>query len=443
MSQKISPRLLALRVLRKVEREGAFSNRALDELLEANPDMDPRDRGLATALVYGVLRHQARMDHHIDALAHNPSRIKGELRSILQIAAYELREMGHPLHAVASESGKLVARLDPRGRLRGLVTALLAGIDRSGADHDASLDAAGPVDTLRFRWSIPGWLARRWVRELGPEQALARGQALGQVPSLDLRVDLSRFDAVAVRAQLLEEHPNIRLDEADPAHPATIRSRGGGDVFYGPAYESGAISIQSLGAQQAALALNAAAPIEGTRVLDACAGMGTKTVQLAELMRRRGELVAIDLDPNKLEELELHRSRCALEGEGFSLTTVAGDLAEGELDLGAPFDAILLDAPCTGLGDLGRHPELRGRARPEHLRVCAALQSRLLRAAVRHLRPGGRLVYAVCSLEPEEGRDLVKALAPELGLELLETRAWTPEAHACDGFFHATLRKPD
>ena len=441
MSSPPNPRALAVRVLRRVEREGAYSNRALAEELEAKSDMDPRDRGLATALVYGVLRHVTRLDRHIDAFAHNPDRLKGELRMILRVACYELREMERPLRVASSEAAKLTSRLDPRGRLRGLVTAILSGIDRGGEALDEQLDAAEPVDALRYRWSIPGWLGRRWVRTLGPEVARARARAMSEEPYIDLRIDASRFDTREIREEIQREHPRARMEEVDPTQAQCIRLRAAGDIFYSPAFERGAISIQSLGAQQAALALAAATRLPGARVLDACAGMGTKTLQLAELMGRRGELVAVDTDARKLEEFDALRERGALDQPELRLQTIHGDLGEA-LDLGERFDAILLDAPCTGLGDLARHPELRSRVRPEQLRANSAMQARLLRSCAERLRPGGTLVYAVCSLEPEEGVELIRAVAPECGLELLDQAEWTPESHASDGFFHATLRRP-
>lgn len=463
MSQS-SARDIALRVLRRVDREGAYSNRALSDELEKHPELDARDRGFATTLVYGVLRHQTRLDQQIDAFAHNPRKLKGELRTILRIAALELRELERPLRVASSEAIKLAGKLDPRGRLTGLLTALISAIDRGGADVDDDLDGKDSVQALVRRWSLPSWLARRWVRDLGDERARARARALAETPYVDLRLDLSRADADTLRQRLAEEHPRTRIEAPLPGQPQCLRTRAAGDVFYGPLHDEGLLSVQSFGSQQAVISL---APRGGERVLDACAGMGTKTLQIAELMGRRGHVIALDLDPEKIAHFPQMIERGDLEVDGFELEYFAADLLahlnprrnseqSGErsgdaialdepcmMALANRFDAILLDAPCTGLGDLARHPELRYRVRPDQLLACAAKQAKMLRACASRLVPGGRLLYAVCSLEPEEGRDLVAAVAPECGLEIVEEHTWTPEEHACDGFYHALLRRPD
>ena len=457
-----SAREIALRVLRRVEREGAYSNRALGDELEKHPTLDARDRGFATTLVYGVLRHQTRLDVHIDAHAHNPRKLKGELRTILRMAALELRELERPLRVASSEAIKLAAKLDPRGRLTGLLTAIISAIDRGGAEIDEDLDSKNSVEALVRRWSLPSWVARRWVRELGDERARARAAAMAETPYLDLRLDLSRGDAQSLRQRLSEEHPRARLEAPLPGQPQCLRTRSAGDVFFGAMHDEGLLSVQSFGSQQAVISL---APKADERVLDACAGMGTKTLQIAELMGRRGQVVALDTDASKLAHFPELIERGRLDTPDFSLGYFHADVVaqlgprgsseqSGErsgdsipiddaatIALAEPFDAILLDAPCTGLGDLARHPELRYRVRPDQLLACAAKQARMLRACATRLRPGGRILYAVCSLEPEEGRDLVAAVAPECGLEVVEEHDWTPEEHACDGFFHALLRR--
>jgi 16S rRNA (cytosine967-C5)-methyltransferase len=459
-----STREIALRTLRRIEREGAFSNRALHEELEKHPELDIRDRGFCTTLVYGVLRHHTRLDQQIDAFAHNPRKLKGELRTILRIAALELRELERPLRVASSEAIKLSGKLDPRGRLKGLLTAIIAAIDRGGAGVDEDLDSKDSIEALVRRWSLPSWLARRWVRELGDERARARARALSEPPYIDLRLDLSSGEADSLRQRLAEEHPRAHIEAPLPGQPQCLRTRRAGDIFYGPMHEEGLLSVQSFGSQQAVISM---APTPGERVLDACAGMGTKTLQIAELMGRRGDIVALDLDAKKLESFTEMIERGRLETEALQLRFFEADLVQRlaphlgtseqsgdrslvsfgdddpcSLALAAPFDAILLDAPCTGLGDLGRHPELRQRVRPEQLRASTALQSKMLRACASRLAPGGRLLYAVCSLEPEEGRDLVAAVAPECGLDIVESHTWTPEEHACDGFFHSLLRRP-
>jgi 16S rRNA (cytosine967-C5)-methyltransferase len=434
-----------VRTLREIEQRSGFSNRILSEQLEHHPELDRRDRGLITTLVYGVLRHRARLDKLIDSFADRPSKIKGELREILRVAAFEIVELERPLAIANAEAGKLAKRIDPQGRLSGMITAILHMIDRDWSIMDVAMQDGDVVDALSLRWSLPRWLAKRWVAQLGREQALARARALAEIPCVDLRVDLHRSSAEAMRAALLAEQPGLKfveLPETAGEQPQCLRVRGGGDLFYGPSFEQGLISVQSLGSQQAVRVLD---PRPGELVLDACAGMGTKTVQIAEHMQRRGGIVAVDVSGERLAELDGQRERAALDEGELTLEIIEGDLAkpfEHPRLREASFDAVLLDAPCTGLGNLARHPELRWTASEASVGERASLQATLLERCASLVKPGGRLVYAVCSLEPEEGEVIVgNFLASEAGQSFGRelTNAWTPEQHQTDGFWLARL----
>ncbi len=443
--QAPTARGLAIQILRQLDQREGFSNRVLaDNLLAWSADLARRDRGLVTLLVYGVLRHRARLDALIDAVADKPQRLSARLRELLRVAVFELRELARPAHVAISQAQAQRETFDPNGALRGLVQAVLASVDRDGAELELKFAAGKPLDVLAMRWSIPRWLAGRMIKQLGPERALARAQALAAPPPVDLRVDLSRTTAEVVAEAIRAADPRASV-ETVPGQPQALRVRGGGELHQHPLYHAGHFAVQGLGAQQAALAL---APCPGEQVLDACCGMGTKTLHLAELMQRRGVLVAADASVERLDaQLEL-RQRGGLDVPELELRTVHGDLtspslvgvdAHGEVDP-LRYDAILLDAPCTGLGNLGRHPELRWTSRHEDIAACADLQRRLLERCLERLRPGGRLVYAVCSLEPEEGPLLVRAVAAERDLVIEHEQSWTPEVEATDGFYVARLR---
>lgn len=431
---------LAIRVLRQLEQQQGFSNRVLaGHLLAWSADLARRDRGLVTVLVYGVLRHRARLDALIDAVADKPERIRGRLRELLRVAAFELRELARPAHVAISQAQAMREEFDPSGALRGLVQAVLAAIDRDGEALDARFAAGKPLEALALRWSIPRWLAGRMIKQLGPERALARAQALASPPPVDLRVDLSRTTAEDVAQELRAADPRVQVELVE-GQPQALRVRSGGELTHSPLYHAGLFAVQGLGAQQAALAL---APCPEEHVLDACCGMGTKTLHLAELMRRRGRIVAVDASSERLAAHDELRQRGLLDAPELQLRTLEADLT-GEVP-GVDeerYDGVLLDAPCTGLGNLGRHPELRWNCRYEDIAACAELQRRLLVRCLERVRPGGRLVYAVCSLEPEEGPQLVRAVAAEHGWSVELEQAWTPELEGSDGFYLARLRAP-
>ncbi len=423
-----------MRVLRQVEQRRGFSNRILAEHL-AQGELDRRDRGLVTTLVYGVLRHRARLDALIDGVARRPAGIRGRAREILRVGALELRELGHPAHAAISEATAMIAGFDRRGGLVAVGQAILSAIARDGEALDRSLAEGKPLDVLARRWSLPRWLAGRWIKRLGPERAMLRAQALLEPPSLDLRIDLGRIDAAEVRALLEAEGCTVSVVEGQAQ---ALRVRGAGDLTRHRLFADGLISIQALGSQQPALLLD---PAAGESILDACAGMGTKTLHIAERMRRRGVLVAADLSETRLREHSGLAARGLLRRSELDLRVVAGDLS-GELhgvDALAPYDGVLLDAPCTGLGNLGRHPELRWTSEYGSIAACAELQRTLLEACWARVRRGGRLVYAVCSLEPEEGEALVASFVAERSLRIVAQASWTPEEQGCDGFYLARI----
>lgn len=439
MPTPATARGLAVQVLRQIEQRRGFSNRILADHLADHPDLERRERGLVTTLVYGVLRHRARLDALIDGAAERPERLSGRVREIARVGALELRELVHPGHAAIPQALQLAAAIDRTGAVARTLHAILAAIDRDGEALDAKLAAGKPLDVLALRWSIPRWLAGRWIKRLGPDAALARARALAEPPAVELRVDLSRTTADEVAAALTAGDAKVVVERLVD-QPQALRVRGGGDLARHPLHVRGLVSVQAIGAQQAALAL---APRPGERVLDACAGMGTKALQLAELMDRRGELVAADQSELRLaEHAELRRRGC-LEGPDLKCMSVRADLADDAPQPGvdeAPYAAVLLDAPCTGLGNLARHPELRYTVEFADIAACAGLQRRLLDRARARLGPDGRLVYAVCSLEPEEGPDLVRAACEAGAFALVREDAWTPEAHRADGFYLALLR---
>ncbi len=430
---------LAARVLQEVEQRRAFSNRVLSDHLERNPDWAARDRGLLTTLVYGVLRHRTRLDAHIDAHATRPAGLHGEVRQLLRVGAFELRELAHPPHAVLTEAGHAAARLRGGAGLRRAIHGILAGVDEHGEALDEALSAAAPLDVLDRRWSIPRWLAGRWRKQLGESLALARARALADPPPIDVRLDVHRGGRDAILARLMADHPRARIEEPSD-DPTALRLRGAGDLFHGPLHDEGLLSVQGLAAQQPARWLD---PRPGERVLDACAGLGVKSLQLAERMHRRGTVIAADLDPRHHDDHEELAVRGRLPAElehRYVVADLTGDVPE--LDDGPPFDGVLLDVPCTGLGNLARHPEIRWIRRFEDLAARAELQRALLRRNLARVRPGGRLVYAVCSPEPEEGPEVVQAVLDERsvpGFHLHACHCYTPEENGTEGFFVARL----
>ncbi|MES1206745.1 MAG: transcription antitermination factor NusB [Pseudomonadota bacterium] len=418
---------LARGVLARVERDGAFAARALDAALGRLPQMSAADRGLATELVYGVLRRRGRLDRAIGALAHKGiDALDLDVRIALRVGAYQLLFLDRiPAYAAVSDAVEACKRAKGRGAA-GFANAILRQLARAGEPPlpDANAD---PAMYLEVAAGFPDWLARLALAELPAAEALAFGEASVAAAPLTLRANTARIGRDALVERLRQERPDARL-ESSPVAPDAILARHFEGPASIPAWRAGLFTVQDAGAQIIA-ELCGAAP--GERILDACAGVGGKTAHLlalsaltergfAQRSRRgtsmepsqgsypiegRAQVTAADISDAKLREAGSTLQRLGLG----PATMVKADLTS-PLPAGTPpFDRILLDAPCSGLGVLRRHPEALLRRTAADLTSLAAAQARMLGALAAALRPGGLLVYAVCTFDRAECEDVVTA----------------------------------
>ncbi|WP_135467888.1 RsmB/NOP family class I SAM-dependent RNA methyltransferase [Crenalkalicoccus roseus] len=398
-------------------------HRPLDEALEALPGravLNPRDRAAAHRIAAAVLRRTGSLDAVLEPfLRREPPEA---VRQALRIGTAELLLLGTPPHAAVASAVALVPR-----PFAGLVNAVLRRVAEAGPAALAGLDAE--------RLDTPAWLWASWHAAYG-EAVRAIAAAHRQEAPLDLTLA-----------------PGATAPEGGEALPTgSIRFPPGTRVTELPGFAEGAFWVQDAAAALPARLL-AAQP--GERVADLCAAPGGKTAQLAAAGAR---VVAVERDPRRAARLRENLARLRLAAEVVEADAAAWDAG------GARFDAVLLDAPCTATGTIRRHPDIPHLKRARDLAPMAEAQRRLLEAAARLLRPGGRLVFAVCSLQPEEGEGHLPA-AEALGLrpdpvrpeELpgLPPEAFTPqgalrtrpdfwaERGGMDGFFAARFRAPD
>jgi 16S rRNA (cytosine967-C5)-methyltransferase len=434
-------REIAFQVLRRVEEGGAFASRALDAALSQAGALDPREAGLATELTYGTLRRALALDA---ALAPHSSRPLEKLdpaaRVLLRLGAYQLLVLGTAPHAAVGETVELAKAVD-HGRAAGFVNAVLRALLRAGPPPAPPPLESDPVSHVAAVEALPGWLAAEWVAWLGASEALALARAMNGPAPLTVRSPR--------RADLLDRARTAGLDvrpcERSPdgivvagASVAALTRAAGGVPF----------QVQDEGAQLATLL--AAGHLRGTtaRVLDACAAPGGKAFHLAELLGPGSEVVAIELHPRKADALRQEATR-----RGLAVTVVCADASRPIPGLAeASFDAVLVDAPCAGLGTLRRHPELKLRRAAPDLPRLAALQLDILRASARLAKPGAPVTYAVCSLSRAEGsevvaaflaegwrRDPAPAVVPVDALTFEGDLLTLPHRHGADGFYAARL----
>lgn len=418
-------RRCAFTVVRRVFEQLAYADRALHA--EAR-DLDPRERALATTIAYGTVQRKATLDHVIGALASRPlSRLDPPVLAALRIGVFQLLFLdGVAEHAAVNESVELVKQTGRGGAQ--LVNAVLRRATREGPALLAELSDEEPSGAAVLH-SVPEWLAALWWAELGADKARALLRAMNAPPESALRVNT-----------LVAAVPEVAAELPVPVVPADGLPEGlvlGGpfDAHGSEMFAAGAIMPQSRGSMLVARTL---APVAHERVLDLCAAPGGKTTHLAALSGDAGEVVAIERHAGRAAALE----RTCQRMHAASVRVVVGDAAELPdcLKRERLFDRVLVDPPCTGLGTLQSRPDIRWRVRRESIDELAAVQARILLAASAATRPGGTLVYSVCTISRAEGEGVVARLMEERGdFALEEQRQLLPHTDGTDGFFIARL----
>jgi 16S rRNA (cytosine967-C5)-methyltransferase len=430
-------RRIAFEVLLRVEAGGAYASRALDAALAQAGAVDPREAGLATELVYGTLRRALALDAALAPHSRRPlAALDPAARVALRLGAYQLLRLGTPAHAAVGEAVALAKGVE-HGRAAGYVNAVLRALARAPAPPAPPPLAVDPAGHVASAEALPRWLAEEWVAWLGPEEALALASAMNGPAPLCLRA--------RDRGALL-----ARLREAGLSASPTARSPDGVVLAAGStaqvARAAGGLPFQVQDEAAQLVTLYAVGELRGARarVLDACAAPGGKAFHLAELLAPGSEVVAVELHPRKADELAKEAAR-----RGLAVRVVCADAAKAipGLEEGS-FDAVLVDAPCAGLGTLRRHPELKLRRAPQDLPRMAALQREILASTARYARPGAPVTYSICSLSRAEGPALAREVLaagfrrspapPDFPADALTAEGdllTLPSRHGTDGFF--------
>jgi len=367
--------------------------------------LDERDSRLATEIVYGSLRTLPVLDARIDqqlARGRPDPYVLATLRAATYQALYLSRV---PDHAIVQESVSLVKVKRGEGMSR-LANAVLRRIVEGRPRPSSDDPSAAPTAPTNERLYVPAWVEQSLVKGLGEERTRAFLTLPGGVPPLALRVRgaLERPEArLDLMRAIGEATSGATLALSEPARD-TVLAWGVGDPRKLPGFAEGLFVVQDEGANLVG-GLVGARP--GERVLDACAGRGGKTLQLLEAVGRGGHVTAVDIHARKLEQLSEEVRRLGIAG---SLETETIDFSVGDGGLEACFDRVLVDAPCTGLGTIRRRPEILLRLQPRYPGRLADLQLGILRRALRLVRPGGTLVFAVCSASAEEGAEVLQRL---------------------------------
>lgn len=433
-------RELALQILCQIEYEGAYPNLALNQSLEQSK-MQERDRAFVSDLVYGVLRNHIFLDYVIRFYSTlRLKKIAPRILMLLRMSVYQLLVLKLPQHAVCHEAVSIAKKIGHAGSVR-FVNAILRRVSEEGCPDLPSEQR----EFLSVKYSFPLWLIDKFIQDFGALDTEALLSAFQKIPRTTVRVNPLKTTPQELTDRLLKEQVNV--DTAMYHKNALYLSKTGG-VGQLSSYQDGWFSVQDEGAMMVVPVLDAK---PGERIWDVCAAPGGKTVQIAEMCQNNAEILATDIHAHKLN---LIQSACKRLG----ITCVTAK--EWDATVLYPekeyFDRVLVDAPCSGLGVLGRKSDIRRLRTQEDLNELVTIQNDLLDAASTALKPGGVLVYSTCTINPDENTGVVKDflsrhpefvcedVSPFLPDGIQAEQKWLtlfPHIHGCDGFFICRMRK--
>lgn len=416
-----APRMIAIRVVERVQRAGAYADLALHHAL-VQSNMPPADRALATELVYGTLRWRGRLDYLLSqALERDLSKLEPFVVSALRVGAYQLCFSDRiPATAAVDEAVRCVRALGLE-RATGLVNAVLRRIAREGSSFALPALAEDPLAHLIHACSMPEWLAKRWLEAYGPEEAAKLASSMNEAAPVTVRVNRTKASRDALLPELRTRFPEAVACRHAPDGIVLGRR---GDVGQDAAFLAGLISPQDEASQ---LVVHWLDPQPGERILDVCAAPGTKTAAIAERLAGQGQVLALDRHERRLGLIGRGLRRLELGGVAVAERDATKSLADLVEQVGL-FDRILVDAPCSGLGALRRNPDARWRVRPEDLPELAKTQRALLESAATALRPGGVLVYSTCTVTPEENEAVLRGFMATRASWRIAPREDAPES---------------
>ncbi len=432
----------ALTILLTVDKSQAYSNLLLHQTIEKYK-IDAKDRSLLTELTYGTLQHKLTLDYYLEPF------IKGKVdiwvRWLLRMSLYQMHYLSKiPPHAAVNEAVEIAKRRGHKG-IASLVNGVLRSILREGV---RSLDEIeNEVERLAVATSHPQWLVERWVESYGFDKTRAMLEENNVPPAQTVRVNVTKATVEQVLTTLEREGVKAKRSEFVPECIYLLS----GQAARTGAFRNGLITIQDESSMLPATVLN---PQPGMKVLDMCAAPGGKTTHMAEKMNNEGSILATDLHPKKLDLIEENTAR-------LGLTIVQTAPLDGrqatQFLKEEDYDAILVDAPCSGLGVMRRKPDIKYTKREEDLQSLQTIQLNILENAVKLLKTGGKLVYSTCTVDREENEGTVKAFLaqhPEMvsvDLEHLPQQLMTkqqdgmlqvfPQDIGSDGFFVAAFVK--
>lgn len=443
----INPREIAAQVLLEVLEEGAYNNTALRRALRQNGAMPQKDKALVTEMVNGTLRNLYYIDHVINTFSTlKAEKMKPWILAVLRTALYQMFFLNIPDSAACNEAVKLVEERG-LGQLKGFVNGLLREIGRK--KNAIPMPDENTAAYLVVKYSHPLWLVRMWIAYYGYEETKALCVANNLPPDVSIRVNSCKTNSQALTKELVAEGIQV---QAGILSPLALHLKGMSDLSKLSAFEKGLFYVQDESSQLAVQVLD---PKKGERVLDLCGAPGGKSFLIAQMMEDVGTVVSCDIYEHKVELIEEGAVRLGLR----AIKTEENDATQWREEWNASFDRVLVDAPCSGLGLIGKKPDIRLKKSGDEIDALVPIQREILERGAGYVKPDGILVYSTCTLcrkENEKNIEWFLKNHPEFSAEAIATDisekidsdtgekgyvTLMPHRTKTDGFFIARMRR--
>lgn len=448
----MEPRNLALKILLSPCLNPGQLGKNFEQATENYPGISERDKSFIAHIIYGVTRWQHRIDYILSlVMSRSLASLDIRLLILLRMAVYQILYLDRvPDFAVVNEAVKMTKNWNIKyssGLVNGVLRAICRRKDLLGEVEDQNTI----TKTFSIKYSYPEWLIEKWIQELGEADTEKLLSAANRYPGIVLRANTSRINRHKLKDMLEEEGITAELSKYAPE--GLIIQKLAQPLASLLSYRKGLFTVQGEASQIASSLLPVSA---GDFVADICSGLGGKSLVIADKVGSNGSILSIDCSPHKRELLEQNIDRLGLK----NITPITADavLEMNYLFVRRP-DAVLLDAPCSGLGNIGRHPDAKWNRTPEDINRLASIQKKILNQASEILRPGGYLLYLTCTISKEENDDVIEDFlkiktnfeqihlgkaVPENQTELIDKKGFLrilPHLHNIEGFFGALMLK--
>lgn len=451
--KKDKPRELALRTLINLDNTGLYKGNYLEDIFKSNPGFDERDRAFISNLIQGVIRWKLRLDWIIGQFSKTPvKKIDSAILNILRLAVFQILFLDRVPESAAVDTAVEQAKAQKgHQHIVSFVNGVLRNICRNKNNITFPIKSKAPVKYLSSYYSFPLWLTERCLDELGLDITEALFSAQNSFPLLNIRVNRLKTDRDNLIKILADE--GIDGIPAGYAPECIILTNFSGRIERLSAFKKGLFQVQDQAAQIVSYLLN---PQPGEDILDVCAGLGGKSSHIYEFMERKGTVTALDTDKKRLVSLKDNAERLGISG----IKTVVAD-ASFPLSavLKKSYDRVFIDAPCSGFGTIGRHPDIKWNRTETDIKRISRIQRKILENSAGVVKTGGFILYVVCTYTREENRTVIdnflarskefslinlKEKVPEWCSNLIDNEGFFrsyPHKHNMDGFFAALIKK--